>query len=244
MSAAVLTHRVGEPSSQSTGRVAGVFYLLVFVTGLAALMTDSIVVANDAAATAANIRAHELLFRLAAASNLVATACYIVVTALFYKLFAPVNRSVSLAAAFFSLVGCALGAISSLFQFAPLTVLGGAKYLDVFNPGQLQALSLLFLKVSARASAICLGFFGFYCLLIGYLILRSRLMPRVVGALMAFGGIGWLVSSFASLLSPPLAAYLGAWSMAPGILGEAAVTLWLLVAGINVQRWHELTAVS
>ena len=243
MSAAVLTHRVGESSSKSTGRVAGVFYLLVFVTGMAALMTERIVVPDDAAATAANIRAHELLFRLAAASNLVATACYIVVTALFYKLFAPANRSVSLAAAFFSLTGCVVGAVGSLLQFTPLALLGGAKYLDVFNPGQLQALSLVFLKVSARASTICLGFFGFYCLLIGYLILRSQLMPRVVGVLMAFGGIGWLVNSFARLLSPTLAAYLGAWSMAPGILGEAAVTLWLLVVGINVQRWHELTTV-
>jgi hypothetical protein len=77
-------------------------------------------------------------------------------------------------------------------------------------------------------------FFGFYCILIGYLIFRSTFLPRILGALMAFGGLGWL-----TFLSPPLANHLFPYNLVPGILGEGALTLWLLVMGVNVERWRE-----
>jgi len=79
-----------------------------------------------------------------------------------------------------------------------------------------------------------LVFFGFYCLLIGYLILRSTFLPRILGALMMFGGLGWL-----TFLSQPLARSLSPYNMAPGIFGEGILTLWLLVMGVNAQRWIE-----
>ncbi len=79
-----------------------------------------------------------------------------------------------------------------------------------------------------------LVFFGVYCLLIGYLISRSTFLPRFLGALMAFASVGWL-----TFLSPPLAKYLYPYNLAPGIIGEGALTLWLLVVGINVPRWVE-----
>jgi hypothetical protein len=75
-------------------------------------------------------------------------------------------------------------------------------------------------------------FFGCYCLLIGYLILRSTFLPRVLGVLMALGGMGWL-----SFASSALSAHLSPYNMLPGILGETALTLWLLVVGVNGQRW-------
>ncbi|HEV7838596.1 MAG TPA: DUF4386 domain-containing protein, partial [Gemmatimonadaceae bacterium] len=79
-----------------------------------------------------------------------------------------------------------------------------------------------------------LGFFGFYCLLIGYLILRSTFLPRVLGALMAIGGLSWL-----TFFSPSLTGQLFPYNMAPGIIGEGVLTLWLLAAGLNEQRWNE-----
>src|SRR6266849_9467095 len=105
--------------------------------------------------------AHEPLFRLGFAADLIMTACYIAVTALFYDLFKPVNRSLSLLAAFFSLVGCAIGASSCLFDLAPLVVLRCAQYLSVFKVEQLQALALMFLKLGAQGFNISLVFFGF-----------------------------------------------------------------------------------
>jgi hypothetical protein len=75
---------------------------------------------------------------------------------------------------------------------------------------------------------------GFYCLLIGYLIFRSTFLPRILGALMAIAGFGWL-----TFLSPPLAHSLSPYNLASGLLGEGSVMLWLVVMGVNVQRWKE-----
>jgi hypothetical protein len=155
-------------------RIAGVFYLLTFLAGTVSLVSVS--------------------GRLAAI--FIASLCYVAVTLLFYDIFQPVSRRLSLLAAFVSLVGCIIGA------FRP-----------PINP---------------------LVFFGFYCLLIGYLILRSTFLPRILGALVAFGGLGWL-----TFLSPALARYLYPYNLAPGLLGEGSLTLWLLVIGVNEQRWKE-----
>jgi hypothetical protein len=84
-----------------------------------------------------------------------------------------------------------------------------------------------------------LVFFGIYCLLIGYLIFRSTFLPRALGALMAFGGLGWL-----TFASPSLAKALSPYNLAPGIIGEGALTLWLLVKGVDVPRWKEQAAAA
>lgn len=88
---------------------------------------NRLVVSDDAAATATNIMAHEPLFRLGFAADIIAFASYIALTALLYELFKPVNRSLSLVAAFFSLVACVVQTISSLFHLAPLVLLGGRR---------------------------------------------------------------------------------------------------------------------
>ena len=181
MSAGEMTERIAEASPRFKARIAGVFYLLVFLTGGLALFVRG---------------------RLGSAAGLIAGACYIAVTLLFYGIFKPVNRSLSLLAAFISLVGIIIGPLS-LFVHA----------LSHINP---------------------LVFFGFYCLMIGYLIFRSTFLPRILGVLMAFAGLGWL-----TFLSPPLANYLSPYIFVPGLLGEGALTLWLIVMGVNVQRWKE-----
>ena len=226
---------IGEASPRRKARIAGVFYLLEMLTGAFAIIFvgGRLFVFGDAAATATNILAHESLFQLGFAANLIQFACYVAVTGLFYDLFKPVNKSLSLLAAFFSLVGCAIGAVSCLFEFAPLTVLGGAQYLNVFTLEQLQALSLMFLKLYGQLFNISFVFFGFYCLLIGYLIFRSTFLPRILGVLMAIAGLGWL-----TFLSPALTHALSPYILTAG-LGEVSLTLWLLVAGVNAERWKE-----
>jgi hypothetical protein len=174
-----------DASPRLRARMAGVFYLLVFVTGILSLVS-----------------VHSRLV-----ANLIASACYVVVTLLFYQLFKPVDRGLSLLAALFSLVGCVLGALTS-FQLAP-------------------------------AWPNSLALFGVYCLLIGYLILRSTFLPRILGALMMFGGLGWL-----TFLSAGLAGSLSPYNMAPGVIGELALTLWLLVKGVNAERWNDQAAAA
>jgi hypothetical protein len=216
-------------------RITGVVYLLYLLTAvIGEFFIRGLVVDGDAAATANNILAHQPLFRLGFATGLIATACYIAVTALLYDLFKPVSRSLSLLAAFFSLVGCAILAFASLFQLAPLVVLGGSQYLSVFKVEQLRALALMFLELNTQAGNICVVFFGVYCLLLGYLIFRSVFLPRILGMGMALAGLGWL-----TFLSPPLANHLTPYNLVLGFLAELSLMLWLLVMGVNVQRWKE-----
>ena len=136
-----MMERIAEASAHPRARITGVVCLFYFLTAVCGeFFLKGLVVYGDAAATANNILAHQPLFRLGLATGLIATACYFAVTALFYGLFKAVNRSLSLLAAFFSLVGCAILAFASLFRIAPLVVLGGSHYLSVFKVEQLRAL--------------------------------------------------------------------------------------------------------
>ncbi len=235
-----VTERTAAASPRFKARITGVVYLLFFVTAVlgeffmqqAGISGIQLGVSGDAAATANTILAHESTFRLGFALGLISTACYVAVTALFYQLFRPVSRSLSLLAVCFSLMGLAIQTFGSLLQLAPLVVLSGSPYLGVFNVRQLQALALLFLNLNAQVGSIALVFDGLFLFLIGYLIFRSTFLPRMLGALVAFAGLGWL-----TFLSPPLANYLYTYIQVLGVLAEGSLMLWLLVIGVNGQRW-------
>src|SRR5712671_3363800 len=236
MGTAVMMERITETSPRLKARITGAFHLLTIVTGIFAqgFVSVRLVVDGDAAATATNILTHRGLFQLGFAVYLVEMACQIAMTALFYDLLKPAGRSVSLLAAFLGLAGCVIKTFSRVFFIAPLFVLGGAHYLSVFSAEQLQALALLFLNVNDHGAAIALVFFGFYALLTGYLIVRSTFLPRILGALSVLGGLGWL-----SFLYPPLGYRLFPYIAALGLLGAGSLILWLLVFGVNEQRWKE-----
>lgn len=232
--------RAVEASPRMWARLAGVFYLITIIMGVFAevFARGALVVRDDAAATATNILAHEQLYRFGLAADLVMIACYIVVTLLFYELFKPVGRSLSLLAAFFSLVGIAVLAANSLNHLAPVVFLGSAHYLSAFETTQLQALALNSLKMHARGYSIAGVFFGIYCVMIGYLAFRSGFLPRLLGVLMAIGGLCFLTSSFSMFLLPTFATRLPDITMLGGI-GELSLCLWLIVMGVNVPKWEE-----
>src|ERR1700674_4181606 len=236
MSTAVMTERIGETSRLLKARITGVLYLLTMLTGIFAqgFVSERLVVDGNAAATAANILAHRGLFQLGFAVYLIEMACQIVMTALFYDLLKPAGRSVSLLAAFLGLAGCVIKTFSRVFFIAPLFVLGGAHYLNVFSTEQLQALALLFLNVNDHGAAIALVFFGFYALLTGYLIIRSTFLPRILGVLSVVGGLGWL-----SFLYLPLGHRAFPYVAVFAILGAAALIVWLLIFGVNEQKWKK-----
>jgi uncharacterized protein DUF4386 len=170
---------------------------------------------------------------------LIEMACQTAMTALFYSLLKPAGRSVSLVAAYLGLTGCVIKTLSRLFFITPLFILGGAHYLSVFSTQQLQALALLFLKVNDHGAGIALVLFGFYALLTGYLMIRSTFLPRILGVLSVLGGLGWL-----SFLYPPLGYRLFPYIAAFGLLGALSLIVWLLVKGVNEQRWKEQAEVA
>jgi hypothetical protein len=176
-----MMERFAAASPRLKARITGFIYLLYFLTAVSAevLVGPGRLVLYDAV-------------------NLIAYAFYIAVTLLFYYMFKPVNRSISLLAAFFSLLGCA-NDLLGLFNVAPY-------------------------KINS------LVFFGPYCLLIGYLILKSTFLPRILGMLMAFAGLGWLI--FLSPLGNRLSLYLKIL----GFLAEMSLMLWLLVMGVNIPK--------
>ena len=232
---------IAAASPRLKARIAGVFYLLTILTRMFVeiFVRNRLVVPDDAAATATNIMAHEPLFRLGFAGDIIAFASYVALTALFYELFKPVNRSLSLVAVFFGLVASVVQAISSLFHLAPLVLLGGASYLSVFTVEQLQALALVFLRLRAAAyHNIGLVFLGLYCLLVGILTLRSTFLPRILGVLMVLAGLSYVL-----FLSPPLVRSLQPYILVFPAVGQISLTLWLLVMGVNVQRWKEQASV-
>ena len=236
MNTTSMIDRMTEPRFMA--RTAGAFYLLMFPIGGLFFSRRALVVTGNSAATATNILAHVPLFRAAFAGDLLVVACYIVVTALFYELFKPVSRSVSLIAAFFSVVGCTIQGFACVFQLGSLVVLGPEQYLSVFNVEQRQALAFLSLKLYSQAYGIALVFFAFYGLLIGCLILKSTFLPRFLGVLMVLAGLGWL-----TFLYPPFATKYFPYIL-PTSLGEGFLTLWLLVKGVNAERWNEQARAS
>jgi hypothetical protein len=232
-----MMERIADASPRFQARMAGAIAWITSTAGFAAMIRGRLVVYGDAAATAHNIMAHELLFRLAFAGDII-SILYIAYTLLLYNLFRPVSRSLSLLAASFSLVGCAVQALICLFHLAPLVVLGGAQSLGAFNVEQLQALALMFLKLHAQGYNISMVLFGLYNLLIGYLIFRSIFLPRILGVLLAISGLCYLINCFANFLSPAFAAHLVPYILVPGV-AELLLALWLVVIGVNVPRWNE-----
>lgn len=220
---------------QRTARLAGCFYLMTFLTGALAIASSGhLMVIGDPAATAANILAHGSSLRIGIAAYLLVLACYLVVTALFYELFSPAGRNLARTAACFSLVGCSVQALSCVLLAAPLVLLGGSQHSGSFSTDQLQSLSYASMQLYGPAYQFGFVYFGFYCLLTGALILRSTFVPRVLGVLMMAAGLSWL-----AFLWPPLAKQLSPYVLLPGVIGEGSLTLWLLLRGVNAERWKE-----
>lgn len=150
---------------------------------------------------------------------IITLACDTGVALILYGLFRPVSRSLSLLAALFRLIFVAIMAVNSLNYFGLGDLFKGAHSAAAFNTGY----------------GIALVPFGAHCVVLGYLILKSIFLPRILGILMALAGSGYL-----TFLWPPLGSHLFfPYILIPGILGEGSLTLWLIVIGVNVQRWNE-----
>lgn len=139
--------------------------------------------------------------------------------------------------ALFRVAWAAIFTLVSLFHILPLYLLSGAPYLSAFTLGQLQALALLSLKLHGQGYNVGLVFFGVECLLLGWLILRSTFLPRVLGLLMAIAGLCYLVNSFTAFLAPPIADMLFPYILIPGLPAELGLALWLLIVGLNPAKW-------
>jgi hypothetical protein len=233
---------VGRTSPRLKARIAGFLYLLIIVGAMFvpfAVAPSGMMRGDTALPTLAAILASKSLYALSGIVQLVLGACDVAIALIFYELLRPVSRGLALLAAFFRLVFVAIANINMLNHFAPLLLLSGAGYLDAFTPGQLQALAMAFVRLRTTGLDVALVFFGFHCLAAGYLIFRSTFLPRILGVLLAVGGVGYLANIFANVIPPAIGTHLFPYIMLPAGVAEIALALWLLVVGVNVSKWRE-----
>src|SRR5216684_2258069 len=233
-----MTDRTVETSPQLYARVGGVLYLIIIVLGIfgEAFVRDRIFVSGDAAATAANLRSLESLWRFGIATELFLLICAIALTLIFYVLLRPISKELALLAVFFNLVSLAVAALDLVAALFPL---GNAGYLKAFPPEQLYAMASLAIKSHSYGFGVALIFFGCTCLILGYLIFKSGFLPKALGVLMQIAGLSYLTDSFALILAPNFANRIFPAVLVPAYVGEASLCLWLLVKGVNVEKWEE-----
>ena len=242
MNTSVMTQGTTEASPRFKARIAGASYLVIIVGSLFApfaVAPSGMMRGQAALPTAAQILAAKPMYILGGATQLVVGACDIGVALIFYQLLKPVSSGLALLAAFFRLVFVAIANANVLNHFAPLLLLSGGEYLNAFKPDQLQALALMFIRLRTIGLDIALVFFGFHCVVLGYLIFRSTFFPRILGLLLAIGGVGYSFNIVANLIPPSIGAHLFPYIMLPAGIAEVLLTLWLLVIGVNDQRWKE-----
>jgi len=124
-----------------------------------------------------------------------------------------------------------------LNHFAALLLLSVGEYLSAFKPDQLQALALVFIRLRTIGFDIALVFFGFHCVVLGYLLFRSTFLPRILGLLLAIGGLGYMVNIFANVIPPAMRSHLFPYIMLPAGIAEISLTLWLIIVGVNASKW-------
>jgi hypothetical protein len=229
-----------SPPPLAIARLGGAMYLIIIVLGLFSevFVRQRLIIANDALATAANIRAHELLWRWSVASELLSLICVTVLMLTWLALLRPVSRDLTWLAIFFSLTAHAVGAVSLIDTLATLFPLTDAPYLHAFTAEQLAALARLTIRERAHAYGVSLLLSGCFFLIAGPLIFRSGYLPRLIGVLYTIAGVGYVVHTFVLVLAPAIADRTLMIAGGPILIGEASLSLYLLIKGVDVAGWN------
>lgn len=229
--------RGGSEAPARLARIAGACYLAVIAGGVfaALFVREPLFAMGDAAATASAIAAHETLWRWGIAIHLLYLLPGATATVILYRLFRPVGATLALLALVFSISDVAIEALLLTTLTVPLAMSDGGGALGALDEGQRNALGYLAVRFFFTGWSFALLLFSGFCASIGVLILRSRLLPRLIGALMLGAAAGYFLSTLIGLLAPELSARLW-WLLLPCFMGELSLALWLAVKGVRASE--------
>jgi hypothetical protein len=231
-----ISQKIADQSPRKTARMAGLFYLIfILTTALAAVVRSRLIVSGDAAATANNIVSSQGLFRVGFVTELVSAVFFLLAAWALFVLLKPVNKNLALLFLLLNLGGVAVECINTLNLFAALQFFSGANYLNVFQTGQLQAMAMSFLNSYTNGFMIAQIFFGTWLLPLGYLVYKSRFLPKFLGILLILDFFFWTSYFFQFFLFPDygILVYPGS---AFGFIAEISISLWLLIMGVKDQK--------
>ncbi len=222
--------------TDKAARIAGATYLLLLVAPLRLIYIPSaLFVRGNATATANNIAAHELLFRLGIVGDLFTGTMVIFVMLALYRLFKGVDQSLAtLMVILGGLMVTPIYFLNSLNDAAALLLVRGADFLSVFEKPQREALAMLFLRLHHQGVVVNEIFWGLWLLPLAFLVIRSGFLPRFLGVWLIINGFAYVITSFTGLLLPQYESMVSNITF-PALLGELAFMLWLLIRGAKVQ---------
>jgi hypothetical protein len=220
---------------RNPGRVVGLWYLTLVLTGPLTLLyiPDKLFVLNDGAATAANIAAHQGLFKAGMLADLLGSVILIFLVFAFYRLFKEVDREL---AVWLVISGGIMPATLMLVNFVnsagALTVAQNPDFLSVFDKPQRDALVLLFVRLHEHQITAAEILWGLWLFPMGLLTYKSGFLPRFIGVWLVINGATYILLSVSRLMTPDIAGRLFNYAQ-PALFGELAIMLWLLVKGAN-----------
>ena len=219
-----------------TARVAGLLYLLITIFGIFSMLygPESLTVTGDIGATAVNIESSEMMYRFAFMGDLLGQVIFIFLVLLLYKLLKIVNKEQAVLMVVLVLVGVPIAMLNDLNQIAALMIASGAGDLGVFEVSQLQAHVALFLDLYQAGLHIAFVFWGLWLLPLGYLVFKSGFLPKILGILLIIAGLGYLFEFFTFFLFPSQEISIKMFTF----WGEVILALWLLIMGVNVEKWE------
>ncbi len=222
--------------TDKAARIAGATYLLLLVAPLRLIYIPSaLFVRGNATATANNIAAHELLFRLGIVGDLFTGTMVIFVMLALYRLFKGVDQSLAtLMVILGGLMVTPIYFLNSLNDAAALLLVRGADFLSVFEKTQRDALAMLFLRLHHQGVVVNEIFWGLWLLPLAFLVIRSGFLPRFLGVWLIINGFAYVITSFTGLLLPQYESMVSNITF-PALLGELAFMLWLLIRGAKVE---------
>ena len=219
-------------STRNPGRFAGLLYVLTSIVGFFAMMyvPTKIIVHGNAVATASNILAHETLFRLGIACELIGQAGFIFVAFVLYGLLKGVNRQQASLMVTLIVVSIPIAFVNELNSIAALVLVRGADFLSIFDKPQRDTLAMLFMNLHGHGFDLAEIFWGLWLFPMGLLVYRSRFLPRFLGVWLALAGFAWVILSLTAIVFPQFEDKVFSYGQ-PAFFGEVAFMLWLVIKG-------------